>query len=191
METIYQRQLEMARTALNEQHPEYTIYVCEHLLCRYPQNVSVRKLLRTAQKTTHKKRKGFFRTYLFSIAIRTYLCCTLRQNPLFVLAHTEKLLCINPDSSKTLKLQAKAAEVLQYWNLAVLAYQDIQTLRPKNLSNTLALARVLLQSHSPKKAYSLAMEILHRHPHHTQAKALLRQASVAQALEQLKLAKHD
>jgi tetratricopeptide (TPR) repeat protein len=181
LEPRLQKLVESARAAFAAGRPESAVEAAAAVLREQPSCLPVRKLLRAAQLRQAGEKSGFGR-FMANVSSAPFVLGgsrQLKEQPLAAVASADKLLLRDADSVPALALLGEAAAVLGWPETAVFACETAAGLEPDRPALLLALGEALLAAGRAPDAVKAAQRVLAGHPNHTEAQALLRNASVA------------
>lgn len=187
LEARLQRQVDLARTAIDRGNTEYAINIGETILRSFPGCLGVRRLLRAAQMKLFKERNPLFAKPLAGVKMIPAMIMAqawLKKAPDRALLTTETALALDPTSVGALRLQARAARALDLPETAVFALEAARERRPENRSLLFQLADAYVAVQRTDEALVIADQLLKAEPTNGVFQELLRRASVAQSIHQ-------
>lgn len=182
-----QRQVDLARTAIDRGNTEYAINICRTILQSFPGCLGVRRLLRAAQLKLFKARNPLFARALAGVQMVPALIMAqawMKKAPERALITTESALTLNPNSVAALRTHARAARALDLPETAVFALEAASEMRPENRTLLFDLADAYIAAQRTDDALVIADRLLKADPANGVLQELLRRASVAQSIQQ-------
>ncbi len=181
-----QKQVDIARLALERENYEYAIKICLDVLQRHPECLAVRKLLRAAQKKCFGKKNRFMAKTFGGISSAPFMITAstqVKKNPAKAMNAAEKMLSKDPSNSTALKLLADAAKACDLPATRVFALEGIREIQPDNIKNLLEIGDAYIAAERAEAALNAAERVLELKPGHEDAQALIKAASVAQSMQ--------
>jgi tetratricopeptide (TPR) repeat protein len=180
-----QRQVELARTAIDRGNAEYAITLCEQLLAAHPGCLAVRRMLRAAQVKVFMGRNRIVAWLLGTLGAAPSIVgarTALAKSPLLAMTRAEKALNACPICVAALDVLAEAAVRLDLPETAVFALEAVCEKSPHNLQARIRLADACIAAGREPGAMALAEMLLREHPSNGEVQALVKRASVAQSI---------
>jgi tetratricopeptide (TPR) repeat protein len=177
-----QRQVDLARTAIERGNAEYAIALCSQILAAHPGCLAVRRMLRAAQV---KLAMGRGRITAWCVAPVLARIATLRarvalkKDALGAMARAEKALGADPKFRGALDVLAGAATALDMPETAAFALEALCEGSPGDTKARIRLADAWIGAGREPAALALAEGLLRDHPSDAEVQALVKRASVA------------
>ena len=169
-----------------KRNASYAIDVCNSILRQHPGCLEVRQILRKAQKQAAGGKTSGFSRFLGSVTSAPFALkasSQIKKDPAAVMENAEKILNGDPYNSNAHRMLGQAAEALDLWGTAALAYECIAEIDPKNLDNKIALGNALVENGEPAKALKVGTDILRENASNEDAQELVKRATVAESME--------
>lgn len=186
LEARLQKQVESARQAFERGNYEYTLDLCRDVLAAAPGCLPVRKLHRAAQLKRGGNAGGFARA-LSSVSTAPFFLSgnlALGKDPAKAIESAQKMLEADPHSAPGLRMLGQAAAALGWHETTVFAFEALRETEPHDLATLVSLGRAHLAAGRANNAVQCAQAALRLESIHGPAQALLKDASVAQTMQQ-------
>lgn len=188
----FRKQIERA-SEMEIKNLDYAIEIYANILKQQPGCLEVRKKLRSAQL---KKSRGNtsianFLGKVTAAPFRVRGRAKIEKDPINAMEEAEKAIASNPRNIVAGNLLAEAATAAGFHGTAVFARETIREFDPSNLQNLKALAQAHLANEDTENAIRVGNLILKKKPGDAEAQELLKQASVAIALDKGKWEESD
>lgn len=174
--------VENAQAALRQGNFDYVLALGEPLLREAPDCVAVRRVMRAAQLQKYRTQNAVLSRMLNAITAPLLAVSARKRSPMERFVRWEKLLARHPANVSALKLQAQAAGDLGWIETVVFLREAVRELTPADWANALALGEAWLALGRSDEALGVAEAMLRARPVDGAAQALLRKASIAQAM---------
>ncbi len=181
-----QKQVDIARVAIERENYDYAIKICLDLLQRHPECLAVRKLLRAAQKKRFGKKNRLMAKAIGGISSAPFMIAAstqVKKHPGKAMDSAEKMLSRDPSNATALKLLADAAKSHELPATRVFALEGIREVQPNNIKILLEIGDAYIEAGRPDAALNAAERVLELKPAHEGAQALIKSASVAQSMQ--------
>ncbi len=185
LEARLQKLVESARVAFERGNHDYAVDLCREVLAAAPGCLPVRKLQRAAQ--LKRGSAGGVAKFFGSVSTAPFLVSgnlALGKDPVKALESAQKLLESDPRSTAGLKMLGGAASALGWNETAVFAYEALREMEPQAIDTLVALGRAHLAAGRATAGVQWAEAALRSESLHPGAQALLKDASVAQTMQQ-------
>jgi tetratricopeptide (TPR) repeat protein len=181
-----QKQVDIARLAVERENYEYAIKICLDVLQKHPECLAVRKLLRAAQKKRFGTKNRLMAKTIGGISSAPFMIAAstqVKKNPGKAMDSAEKMLSKDPSNATALKLLADAAKSHELPATRVFALEGIREIQPDNIKILLEIGDAYIAAGRPEAALNAAERVLELKPGHEEAQALIKSASVAQSMQ--------
>ncbi len=181
-----QKQVDIARLAVERENYEYAIKICLSVLERQPECLSVRKLLRAAQKKWFATKNRLMAKAIGGLSSAPFLITAstqVKKNPVKAMNAAEKMLSRDPTNLSALKLLADAAKSHELPATRVFALEGIREVQPDNIKTLLEIGEAYIAAGQADAALKAAERILELKPGHEAGQAMIKSASVAQSMQ--------
>ncbi len=181
-----QKQVDIARLALERENYEYAIKICLSVLERHPECLAVRKLLRASQKKLFATKNRFMAKTIGGLSSAPFMIsgtAQVKKNPGKAMNAAEKMLSRDPTNGSALKLLADAAKSHDLPATRVFALEEIREIQPDNIKTLLEIGEAYIAAGQPDEALEAAERILRLKPGNEAGQALIKSASVAQSMK--------
>ena len=176
------KQIEAAESA-ERTNPSYALEVLGAVLKQSPGCLELRKKLRALQiKVSGGNTKGLSKLLGKMTATPFRITGKSEKDPEGTLLKAEELIAKNAGNIPAYQLLADAAANLEMHGTAVFSYETIYKLEPENLDNLKDLGQAYLDAGDTESAIKTGNIILNKSPGDGEAEDLLKQASVAVAM---------
>ncbi len=182
----FQKQVDIARLAVERENYEYAIKICLSVLERHPECLSVRKLLRAAQKKQFSTKNRLMAKAIGGLSSAPFMITAssqVKKNPAKAMNAAEKMLSRDPTNLSALKLLADAAKSHGLPATRVFALEGIREVQPDNIKTLLEIGEAYIAAGQADAALSAAERILELKPGHEAGQAMIKSASVAQSMQ--------
>lgn len=184
LELQLQKQIESARSALEDGRFEQALELCAIVLAAQPDCLAVRKLERTIQLRLAASRRGAVSKLVSTVSSAPFLLSgnlKLKDDPRDALATAEKLLRRNPQNVAALILLGRAATELGWSETALFAFEAASDLEPERPDLLVLLGHAYLSVGRPADSVEAAHQALRLEMNNPGAQTLLQNALVAAA----------
>lgn len=181
-----QKQVDIARLAIERENYEYAIKICLSVLERHPECLAVRKLLRAAQKKLFGTKNRFMAKTIGGLSSAPFMITAstqVKKNPVKAMNSAEKMLSRDPTNVAALKLLADAAKSHDLPATRVFALEGIREVQPDNIKTLLEIGEAYIAAGQADQALGAAERILELKPGHEAGQAMIKSASVAQSMQ--------
>ena len=188
----FRKQIERA-TEMELKNIDYAIEIYANILRQHPGCLELRKKLRAAQQTKSGK-SNTLSSFLGKVTTAPFLITgkgKVEKDPINAMDEAEKALASNPTNVVAGNLLAEAATAAGLFATTVFARETILEGDPENLSHLRALGQAHLDNSDTENAIRIGNIILRQKPGDAEAQELLKQASVAVALDKGKWEESD
>lgn len=185
LEARLQKVVESARVAFERGNHDYAVELCRDVLAVAPGCLPVRKLQRAAQ--LKRGASGGVAKFFGSVSTAPFLFSgnlALGKDPAKALENAQKMLEADPRSAAGLKMLGGAATALGWNETAVFAFEALREVEPQDVETLVALGRAHLAAGRATAGVQWAEAALRLESLHPGAQALLKDASVAQTMQQ-------
>ena len=182
----FQKQVDIARLAVERENYEYAIKICLSVLERHPECLSVRKLLRAAQKKRFATKNRLMAKAIGGLSSAPFMITAstqVKKSPAKAMNAAEKMLSRDPTNLSALKLLADAAKSHGLAATRVFALEGIREVQPDNIKTLLEIGEAYVAASQPDAALRAAERILELKPGHEAGQAMIKSASVAQSMQ--------